>query len=522
MAVFFEGNEIPGSLVKTIISTSLSKIGVYHGVTHKFHAPKFSPKFEQLTTEAAVFGYSKEETNEIVKTVLMNIDTEAVITRLGQTPLDLVGEKEIPLLTHIRFVEKNNSLTEMIYLGEQRFYVLATNRSTLMPGNLVKARDYPLNWGAEWNFDIYENFDSKKPSVPEGYNEEYQAWFQTTPITSIEVCSSPEILNIIDDSETWGGPRTNLVADADTALASMIYRIEGVVKDLPSLLPSNEQFPQYLELLEEAKSIGISTYILHTLIETFERRTKQEYVSTEKDWHVFKTEVVKAREKKEQEKRDREQYNRLIGRLDDELKQIKARRVFLFFLAPGIITEAGKNHLADIGPKLDALAEKGFGTKGYAEARIAEAKNKSKPPKQYNLIVSLILIAILFISGFVTYSWLTAKKSMAAFNQQLETVNEMVENEAFNDAKDVLLASQKAFKPTYLRFLVTRKTNVAQVYIEQQIDNFVENRIGQIRTLIRANRNRIDDYTWGLIVEAMEYRPDHEGLNELRQQYIAQ
>lgn len=111
---------------------------------------------------------------------------------------------------------------------------------------------------------------------------------------------------------------------------------------------------------------------------------------------------------------------------------------------------------------------------------------------------------------------------MAVFNQQLETVNEMVENEAFNDAKDVLMASQNAFKPAYLRFLVARKTNAAQDYIEQQIDNFVENRIGQIQTLIRANRNRIDDYTWSLIVEAMEYRPDHEGLNELRRQYIEQ
>ena len=519
MAVFFEGNEIPSSLVRTIISKSLSKIGIYHGVTHKFHAPKFRPAFEQLMTEAEVFGYTKDETDGIVKTVLMNIDAEAV-AQLKPT-LDLVGETEIPLLTHIRFCEENNSSTEMIYLGGQRFYVLATNRSTLMPGNLVKAREYPLNLGNEWHFDIYENFDSKKPSVPEGYKK-YQAWFQTTPIISIEVCSSPEILNIIDDSDTWGGSRSKLEADADVALASMIQSIEDLVKDLPSVLPTNEQFPQYLELLKEAKSTGISTYILHTLIETLERRTKQEYVSTEKDWHVYMTKEQIEEERKSQERKDRVRYKQLIDTLDDELKKIKVRRVFLFFLAPGIITEEGKKHLASISTELDSLAEKGLGTKGYAEARIAEAKDNSKPPKLYNLKVSLILIAILFVSGFVTYSWLTTKKSMAVFNQQLETVNEMVENEAFNDAKDFLMASQNAFKPTYLRFLVTRKTNAAQEYIEQQIDNFVENRIGQIQTLIRANRNRIDDYTWSLIVEAMEYRPNHEGLNELRQKYITQ
>ena len=111
---------------------------------------------------------------------------------------------------------------------------------------------------------------------------------------------------------------------------------------------------------------------------------------------------------------------------------------------------------------------------------------------------------------------------MAVFNQQIETMSEMVENEAFNEAKEFLMTSQNAFKPAYLRFIVARKTHAAQEYIEQQIDNFIENRIVQIQTLIRANRDRIDDYTWSLIVEAMEYRPDHEGLNELRQKYIAQ
>lgn len=519
--LYYQEKEIPGSLVKTIISTSLSQIGLYHGVTHRFHAPRFQPNFEALREEGRVFGYTEEDTDAIVRSVLTSVETDANVQL--KTNLDLVGEGELPLLSHVRFHEENNGSTEMIYLGTQRFYILATDRSTLMPGDIVKARDFPLNHGSVWNFDIYKDFKAAKPSVPEGFKK-YQAWFQTTPVTSIEVCSSPEVLTLIDQSADWGGGElAKLVGEADVVLAYSIQQIRQIVDKLPERLPDREQFSGYPELLKEAKSMGLSTYLLQTLIERIERRAKQDYVYTEKDWHTYIPDDVKEQLRKEAEKKAKDQYKKLKTELDEELKRIQVRKVFLFFLAPGTITDASKKHLDAISKDMDRLAEEWqLGTVGYATSSIANALKNSQPPKGHNLKMAGIIVSVLLVTIFVAYSWLTTKKSMALFDQQLERVEQMVENDEFNEAKIFLDSSHDAFQPGYLRFLISGKTHRANETIETGIDLFVEKRIEQIQTMVRANRNRIDDYTWGLIVEAMEFRPEHPVLNEFREKYIAQ
>lgn len=518
MAVI-EGKEIPGSLVRSIISSSLIRVGMYHGPSHKFLPPKFRPDYESLAKEASEFGYSRKESDRIILEVLSSVGLDAGSQSV--TMLDLVGEGELPLFAHVRFCEENNSATEMIYLGRQRFYILTTSRSTLMPGNIVKAREYPLNLNAVWNFDLYDGFDSNKPSVPEGYKK-YQAWFQTTPVTTITVCTSPELLGIIDENESFGGVLEKNPADAGIAFASMLNSVSDVVKDLPENLPYNEQFPQYMELLGEAKSLGISTYVLDVIIENVERRLKKDYATTEKDWHVYMTKEQIEAEKREQKKRDKKRYEELVKDLEGELKNIRMRRVFLFFYASGSITDEARAHLDSICPELDQLAEKGYGTKGAAKARIAEALENTKPPKGRNAVTASIMVAVLLAASFVAYSWVTANQSIQQFNRALDAVSQMMEEGKFNDAKDFVHNSYDEFSPGYLRFLVKRKVRFAEGEIEAKIDLFINERIEQIQVMIRANRNRIDDYTWGLIVEAMAYRPEDPRLLELRQKYVAQ
>ena len=172
---------------------------------------------------------------------------------------------------------------------------------------------------------------------------------------------------------------------------------------------------------------------------------------------------------------------------------------------------------------MDRLAEEWqLGAVGYAASSIVNALENSQPPKGHNLKMAGIIVSVLLVTIFVAYSWLTTKKSMALFDQQLERVEQMVENDEFNEAKIFLDSSHDAFQPGYLRFLISGKTHRANETIETGIDLFVEKRIEQIQTMVRANRNRIDDYTWGLIVEAMEFRPEHPVLNEFREKYIAQ
>lgn len=520
MAVYFEGKEVPASLVRTIISTSLSKIGIYHGMSHKFHAPKFQPDFEKLYAEASVFGYNVEATDEIVRQVLGKVGTEAEL-RLLPT-LNLAGSNELPLLTHIKFAEGNNSETEMIYIGDQRFYVLSTNRSTLMSGNIVKAREYPLNVGEVWNFDIYADFDSKKPTVPQEFKK-YLTWFVTSPVVNITVYSSPQLLSIIDEKDNYGGELAKITSeDIDVSLSSVIKRIIEVVDDLPESLPTGLQFPNYMELLKEAKKAGICSYILNTLIENIERRVKKEQITTENDWHVYMTPEQIKKEREEEERRCVERYNNLIDSLRDECANIRMRRVYLVFYASGRLTEASEKHLESICTELDELADKGFGVKGAARSRVAEALENSKADTKHNWITGGVILGVTVLALFIAYSWVTASNSMDKFNAGLLTVKQKLDDDKFNEAKTVLEETYGQFKPGYLQFIVKDRTNSARTEIENSIDEFVANRIELIQLMIKANRNRIDDFTWNYITEAMQLRPENEALLELREQYISQ
>ena len=104
----------------------------------------------------------------------------------------------------------------------------------------------------------------------------------------------------------------------------------------------------------------------------------------------------------------------------------------------------------------------------------------------------------------------------------MEVVASLVEQDSFNEAKENCELAKAAFKPSYLRFLVSRKTRQTLNGIEDSIDNFVADRIEQVNVLIKANRGRIDSYTWDLIVQAMEFRPQNPELVELRERYINQ
>lgn len=527
MPTYIDGVAIPEPLAKKIVSASLVKVGIYDGAHHRFLAKGFQPDmstYQLVTEEAKAFGFREELVKEIVRNVLTDVGTESESLLL--TTIDLAGSQELPVLSHIEFLEENNGITDLIYLGDQKFYVLSTNRSTLMPGNIVKANNIPLNQGTIWNFDIYEDFGSKNPKVPEEYNK-YKTWFQTTRVSQITLLSSCDFFKIVDDEEYFGGVLQAEPENAFSALAELIELIKLNVNLIEGDLPSDKTFPDYITLLTKAKSLGISSYILNTLIETIETRETVEYSSPDSDWHVHKTAKQLKEEQDAIDNKNAERYGVLMNALKKELQQIHRRRVALFFDAPGVITEQSRAHLKPISEELDGLAEqpagfRSFGTKGYAESAIKTALDNSKPRPRHNLKVSAILLSIIALALFVSYSWVSANRSLAVFNEKVEQMSKMLEEEQFNESRAYIQAAKEDFAPSYLRFIVSGLVRKCDVAIESAIDSFVESRIEQIQAMIKANRGRIDEYTWSLITEAMEFRPDDSILMEFREQYIAQ
>lgn len=527
MPTYIDGVAIPEPLAKKIVSASLVKVGIYDGAHHRFLAKGFQPDmstYQLVTEEAKAFGFREELVKEIVRNVLTDVGTESESLLL--TTIDLAGSQELPVLSHIEFLEENNGITDLIYLGDQKFYVLSTNRSTLMPGNIVKANNIPLNQGTIWNFDIYEDFGSKNPKVPEEYNK-YKTWFQTTRVSQITLLSSCDFFKIVDDEEYFGGVLQAEPENAFSALAELIELIKLNVNLIEGDLPSDKQFPDYITLLNKAKSLGICSYILNILIEKIETRERFEYSFAKSDWHVHKTEAQIKAEIAAVNKGNKDRYDELVGSLNEELRKIHRRRVALFFDAPGIITEESQKHLKPISEELDVLASqpdgfKSYGTKGYADSAIKTALDNSKPRPRHNLKVSAILLSIIALALFVSYSWVSANRSLAVFNEKVEQMSKMLEEEQFNESRAYILAAKEDFAPSYLRFIVSGLVRKCDVAIESAIDSFVESRIEQIQAMIKANRGRIDDYTWSLITEAMEFRPDDSILKEFREQYIAQ
>ena len=522
--------EFPDALVRKTIASSLVHVGIYNGHKHQFIAGGFHPDqsvFNFISKEVEAYGFAPDDAPAIVRNILSDVGLEQKHELVGT--LDLAGKNALPDLTRVCFEEdaggegEHGGVTDLIYLGNSRFYVLSTSRSTILPGCVIKAREIPLSLGRVWSFDIFDNSKSKSPRRPIEAAEMDDAWFTTRRVAKVSIVHSPEFFLVIDQEKDFGGEMQPL-SEPEEAFFGVLGVVRQEVNQLGDMvLPNNEPFPNYLNLLTYSKQSGVPSFVLNSLIETVETRIPvPEPKFVEQDWVFYDSETTKERKRKEQEKRDKKRYVQLEAALEEELKKVQRRRVALLFDAAGVISEQSRKHLDSIKVEMDELARRGFGTVGYADSKISTALANTQPRPRHNLKVSLILSAVLVGLIFVCYSWITARNSIKSFDSKMEVVASLVEQDSFNEAKENCELAKAAFKPSYLRFLVSRKTRQTLNGIEDSIDNFVADRIEQVNVLIKANRGRIDPYTWDLIVQAMEFRPQNPELVELRERYINQ
>ncbi len=220
--------------------------------------------------------------------------------------------------------------------------------------------------------------------------------------------------------------------------------------------------------------------------------------------------------------RNEARYTSLINALETELVKVRRKKVALIFESDGIVTEESKTYLENIKTELDALAEKGYGIKGEAAAKISEALENQKQRPNHNLEVAAALICAVVLIVFAAGSWIMGANSMKAYDASSEELNSLVEDQRFDEARKLAARTAAAFKPRYLKFLIKSKSIQRDAFIEASIDKFVDERVGQIDTFIDANRGKIDSFTWSLVEEAMKYRPEDSRLKKYKQQYLNQ
>ena len=528
----YNGIKLPENLVSTIYRLTIEKVGIYNGAVHSFQIPTLDTTEQREAQIREVYvrypNLDPFAFNSILNYVIDNVDSMPRQT----SPLSLVteGEEAVGLLEHLSLIEDNGARTDVIYVGKNRFYVLSTSKSTVLPGDILETRKLPVNLGEQTSMNLYRNDSGTVRFIPTGC-EDYDPAVKFSSLSIIYKYTSPEIYNIIDREKNFGGELKTTLKESTLQARFMrlreniIHKLQTVEATLAKLdtteLPSNEKYPEYDELLKLAMESGIPTYVLNVLIESIERRPVNKYSFVEEDWDMNLTPDQEKKLEEEKKRKKQEEVNRLEADLAKVLKEVTTRRVWLFFKASGKITNP--EYLAQINQKLDALADEGFGhQKGWAKQEIDRAVASSKPAPLYNLKVGAILLAVLLVSSYSAYTWMLTKKSLESFDAALYEVDALAQDNKFFEAHASLDSARASFLPSYMSFLVSSKYDDAQMDIEFKIDEYVNNTIDQIEAMRKANYGRIDSYCWGLIQEAMKYREDDERLNKLRDTYIRQ
>lgn len=523
MSLRFKKIEIPDSLARAIRAKCLATVGQYDPGSHRFVRPRFDPSrgdLEWIQDKIEDYQIDSDEVRGIVNTVLQQTTTDA--KEQSRRTLPLNGEDAIKPSQHFRIVEGGDN-TDVLYLGGNEFYVVDTTRPTILPGDILIARD-TLVVGSIWHFDIIRNGNK---FIDEAFvRQQTAACFITKPIDDIVEFREPEIFQIIDESDTIG-IRLNRDLFSKRGVLLIADQIQNVIGQIsPDYFENNDRYPCYVDLLEYAGNFGISTYVLNLLCQRIEKNEPHQYVFVKADWEEQMTEKEK-RERKDRERRAkiREQEN-LEAEFQEALETIKVKKILF-----GLFERDGQPldpvEVEKLINKLEA-ALNDSDLEGHRKIQTPRsdyqvALDRCKRNKLKNVINTIIVSAIVAAIVFVAITWVQTKANKTLFDENLAQVESYIQQTEFEKADSLLTISKDNFRPTYMRpFVISGTVKSTRKQLDNEIDKYVSTTIGNVTKMKKANRGRIDKYSWELVKRALDLRPQNDTLLQLRDQYIKQ
>ena len=523
MSLRYKKIEIPDSLARAIRARCLATVGQYDPGSHRFVRPRFDPSrgdFEWIQDKIDDYQIDSDEVKGIVNTVLQQTSTDA--RQISRRTLPLNGEDAIKPSQHFRFVEGGDN-TDVLYLGNNEFYVVDTTRPTILPGDILVARD-TLVVGSVWHFDIIRN---GYKFIDEAFvRQQTAACFITKPIDDIIEYQEPEIFQIIDESDSIG-MRLNRGRFSKSGLLRLAEQVQNVIDNTaPDYFENNERFPHYVDLLECGENFGISTYVLNLICQRIEKNQPHQYVFVKADWEEQMTEKEK-RERKDRERRAkiREQEN-LEAEFQEALETIKVQKILF-----GLFEKDGQaldpNEVENLITKLESSLNdpdlKGSCTILTPRSDYQVALDRCKRNKLRNAINAVIVTAIAAVIIFIAITWVQTKASKAVFDENLAQIESYIEQTEFEKADSLLTLSRENFRPPFMKpFVVSGTVRATRKQLDKEIDKYVTATIGNVNKMKKANRGRIDKYSWELVKRALDLRPQNDTLQQFRNQYIKQ
>lgn len=356
----------------------------------------------------------------------------------------------------------------------------------------------------------------------------YPPTFCTSPISSIKILKSPFLYTIIDGDERFGGRK---IDDAKGNLLEewlFFYEQvkESVLKHEPDSLPDKDLFPEYEELLSLAKGIGVGSYILDLLIENIESRTVHSYCYNADEWEI--DERQKKLDYKENQKKASTLYAEKSKELENLLKNLKQRRILLFFKASAKVTPSVHQAIDNIIKEMDEIAEdavkngySGVGTKGTAKAKYDQAQAATKPERFENLKTGGILLAVVIAAVFVGLSWYYSVKSKEVYMASEANVMSRLDNSTdFDSMRTELDSIYFAFKPAYTRLVVRGSYVENQRRISDAKEAHIDKMVSNINTMLKASRGRFNKYSEEALFKLLEVAPDDPRSLELKEKWM--
>ncbi len=524
MSLKYKEYVIPDSLCYTIRRLSLSQVGIYNGEKHCFHRPILDPQDNELRQIKAEFEKNEElrENVDFLDMVYYVLDQTSVEARDVAVASIHVGKEAgaLKAFQHIVIHENSGAVTELLYLYENRFYVLYTTRGTILQGDVLVANTLPLRVddSERPTFAILRDGERFIPEVHAGK----EASFMMHPITGMSKKITPEIYNVIDEDERYGECKLsdNRRKLTPEQIHTLIDNSALWVKVLDGALPENAPFPEYDMMLAGFKQNGASCYVLNLLLESLERRDKMEYGYEQDDWHVTVSDEERKRMEAEEFRKNKEAFEQKSAELDAELAKIRTRRVMLFFKAEGRIGDM--EYMNQLEADLDALAAKGFGTKGRAKQRRLDAIANSKPHKGENALTAVKLIGSVALLLLSAWLWMASRQGKMLFDVRMEQAEMLLAEGDYNGARAGYLSAYEQYSPKVTSFLVYGKHNSSMKRLEDMIDEDVEQGLSQIEIMRSASNGRFEEKATDILFSLLELRPEDERLLKLHEQYLEQ
>lgn len=519
----YKGVEIPEKFIEIAISKGLKSVGIYNGKEHKFFTPLLNPnrtEFEEIRSSFEEYRLfpERDEFDSVYRQIRNNLSDAPVVMDVNS-----LNGTDLEAYDRVVLIEEDGSETDAIYVGDNSFFVLSTTKSSLQSADIIRCISMPMSVHDREKFTIIRN---GKVFVP--FDVKYPPTFCTSPLTSIKILKSPFLYTIIDGDERFGRRK---ISDAKGDVLDNWIIFYDEIKDIvlennPDSLPEKEIFPDYDRMLYSAKEIGVGSYVLNLLLENLESRYVHSYCYNADEWEIDPRQ--KKLDYQENQKKAVALFKEKSKELDMQLRNLKQRRVLLFFKASAKVPPTVHKAIENIIRELDRLADEaakngyvGVGTKGTAQAKYDQAKAATKPERFENLKTAGVLGAVIAVVIFVAFSWYYSVKNREVYKASEAVVMSRLDNSTdFDSIRTELDSVYFAFRPAYTRFVIRGSYSHSLQVISDAREAHVDKMVSSIETMLKANRGQFNKYSEEALFKLLEAAPDDSRALALKEKWM--